>query len=259
MNTPFHPDFAYIRKSVPIRAVAEALGLTVVGNMVRCWRPENHQCADRTPSVGLHARNNRAKCFVCDGAVLSPIDLVMSVRSVELREAAQWIAERFAVPPAKEGMHITHQERWPEVFRVGSSGLRFEVLVRSGIWASLTPCQRSLIPVLETFVDPLTHKAIISYRGLMRYSGVRSQSTVALAIKRFRALHFLKVESSKDSEGFRTCNTYELRFDDPAFVAIATECGRKHKEEKERERELRASARKERKTMLAITGKYSVQ
>jgi len=173
---------------VPIREVAEALGLRLAGNMVHCWRPENHKNGDRTPSVGLQQRRNKAKCFVCDALPLSPIDLVMSVlRLDDLREAGQWFTSRYDVPAAPKGKHIEHSERWPERFRVGT-GSAVEMLVRSGIWASLTPAQRSLVPVLQTFADSQTDKVKISYRGMMRYAGVRSQSTVSIALKRFRAL-----------------------------------------------------------------------
>jgi len=45
------PDISYIKSSVPIAEVAGLLGLEVIGNMIRCWRTENHQHGDRTPSV----------------------------------------------------------------------------------------------------------------------------------------------------------------------------------------------------------------
>ena len=221
------------------------LGLRVVGNMVHCWRPENHQHGDRTPSVGLDRRANRAKCFVCDERTLSPIDLVMSVLGLDVRAAVQWITSRYDVPAAPKGRHIEHPERWPERFRVGA-GSAGDMLVRSGIWASLTPAQRSLVRVLETFADPLTRLATISYRGMMRYAGVRSQSTVSSALKRFRALHFLRVETTRDSEGLRAVGAYRLDWDDPDFLQFADKCFRRHREQAEQERELRRTARRKR-------------
>ena len=175
-----------MRDSVPIRDVVGQLGLRIVGNTLHCWRPENHQHGDRTASVGLQQRRNRVKCFVCDGRSLSPIDLVMSVNGLDFLSAVHWFTLHYQVPAAPKGKHIAHQERWPERFRVGT-GPPGEMLVRSGIWASLTPAQRSILRVLETFADPRTHEVTISYRGMMRYAGVRSQSTVSSAIKRFRA------------------------------------------------------------------------
>src|SRR5271166_4193850 len=143
-----YPDLKFIRKSVPIRDVAEQLGLRIIGNNMHCWRPDNHQHGDRTASVGLQQRKNIARCFVCDARALSPIDLVMSVLGLDLRGAVQWITSRYTVPANPKGKHITHLERWPERLRVGT-GPAFEMLIRSGIWSSLTPAQRSVLPVLE--------------------------------------------------------------------------------------------------------------
>ena len=51
-------DLEYMRRSVPIQEVAEQLGLRTAGNMIHCWRPENHQHGDRTASVRLQPRRN---------------------------------------------------------------------------------------------------------------------------------------------------------------------------------------------------------
>lgn len=49
-------DLEYMRRSVPIQRVTEQLGLRTAGNMIHCWRPENHQHGDRTVSVRLQPR-----------------------------------------------------------------------------------------------------------------------------------------------------------------------------------------------------------
>jgi hypothetical protein len=116
----------------------------------------------------------------------------MSVLGLDFRAALQWITSRYQVPAVAKGKHIQYMERWSETYRVGASGSALETLIRSGIWAALTPAQRSIVPVLDTFADTGTHTVTISYRGMMRYAGVRSQSTVATALKRFRALRFLR-------------------------------------------------------------------
>jgi hypothetical protein len=175
----------------------------------------------------------------------------MSVREIDLRAAVRWITERFEVPAAPKGRHIKHRERRPERIRVGTSGSIFEGLVRSGIWASLTPAQRSLIPVLDTFADPATHTLTMSYRGLMQYAGIRSQSTVSTALKRFQALHFLLKERGND-QMLRTCNTYKLDFDNPQFIALANDCHRHLREQIEKERALRKEARNRREAELSL-------
>jgi hypothetical protein len=237
---------------VPIRDVAVQLGLRITGNMVHCWRPENHQHGDRTASVGLHQRRNTAKCFVCDARPLSTIDFVMSVRGLDFPAALEWVTSHYEVPTVAKGQHIQHPGRWPERYRVGASGSALEMLIRSGIWASLTPAQRSIVPVLDTFVDVATRKVTISYRGMMRYAGVRSQSTVSTALKQFQALRFLQLEPRKDSDGIRACGTYKLCFDDPHFLQLANDCRQRHAEQINQERDFRKKERQKRKTARRI-------
>jgi hypothetical protein len=170
----------------------------------------------------------------------------MSVKGLKLSAAVQWITSRYEVPAVAKGKHIQHQERWPERYRIGTSGPALDTLVRSGIWASLTPAQCKILPVLDTFADE-THRATISYRGMMRYAGIQSQSTVATALKRFRALRFLRVEVRRDGNGFRECNTYRLCFDDPDFIQLANDSRQRQAEQINQERAFREYARRQRK------------
>lgn len=243
-------DLEYVRQCLPIRHVAEQLGLTIQGRMIRCWRPEKHQHNDRTPSVAMHETHNIAKCFVCDAKALSTIDLVMSVRGSDFPAAMDWILSRYQVPDAPKGKHIARPERWPERFQVRPGGPLHETLIRCGIWAELTPAQRSIIPVLENFAESSVVQ--ISYRGLMRYAGVRSASTVSAALKRFCALGFLRVDAKRDADGLRVCNKYRFCPDDPHFVRIANECHRHQQEQITYERQLRKEARKNRAQLLRV-------
>jgi DNA-binding transcriptional ArsR family regulator len=224
--------------------------------MARCWRQQKHQHGDRTPSVGLDRRANRAKCFVCDPKRLSPIDLVMSVREVNRGDAVRWLVAHFEIPNLPKGKHVESKERWPERFRIGTSGSALDILIRCGVWASLTPAQRSILPVLDAFSDA-DRTLEISYRGLMRYAGVRSQSTISRALKRFQNLRVLSIVKARDEDGFRSCNRYRLTLDDPLFRETARRTQETQAEELALERELRARAKAERKAL--ITGKYSVQ
>jgi hypothetical protein len=243
-------DLRFVRRYVPIRDVAVQLGLSLVGNMAQCWRPENHQHGDRTPSVGLHERKNICRCFVCDDLAMSPIDLVMSVCGLDIRSALQWITSRYDVPPAPKGRHVQHQERWPQRFRVGTSGSQLDTLIRSGIWASLTPAQRSILPVLQTFSHE--NDVEISYRGIVRYSGVGSHSTISSAVKRFKALHILCVQNRTASDGLRACNLYRLTLDDADFLNLADASHKKHLKAIALERELRAEAKRQRAASLRV-------
>jgi len=246
----FYADLEYVRRSVPIRAVADRLGLRINGKMVHCWRPDNHQHGDRTPSVGLQERRNIAKCFVCDARALSPIDLVMSVLGADLSGALRWIASRWNVPSIQKGKHLDRTQRWPERFRVGTTDSRLDGLIRSFIWASLTPAERSIFPVLNTYADR-DGKVTISYRGIMRYAGVRSPTTVATAIKRFQHLRMLSVQT-KNGDGFRECNSYRLTLDDTEFQALVSRTVKAQRKAIEEEKMLRAAARKQRRSLLLV-------
>lgn len=119
--------------------------------------------------------------------------------------------------------------------------------MRSGVWACLTRAQQAILPVLDTFAESDTGIAEISYRGLMRYAGVGSQSSVAAALKRFRQLNIVRIERNGTGDGFRACNRYRLTFDDPAFLEAAANIQQQHREEIKLERAFRAEARDKRR------------
>ncbi len=140
---------------------------------------------------------------------------------------------------------------WEPVYRVGTTGSVLEWLTRSGFWASLTPSQRSVLVVLQAFTDSETGTAQVSFRGIMRFAGVGSASSVAKAIKRFRRLHMLDLEGRDGSDGFRACNSYRLTFDDPKFLASLNETYRRQQEEIFLERGFRAEERNRRRRQRA--------
>jgi hypothetical protein len=242
------PDIQFIKRHIPVQRVAELLGIEVVGRFrARCWRPENHSNGDRDPSVSFHAKRNIGKCWVCDSHAWSNIDLVMKIRQCNVREAVQWMAARFYVPEIPHRKHLTGSAVYRSPCRVGI-GTRLEYLVRSGVWATeLTGAQRNLIVVLNEFADPATGAVEISYAALRRYTGVGSDSTIAKAIKRFKKLHFLEVNSGWSGDELRRCNVYRLDLENPEFLALVNEVYRKHREEIELERAFRKEARSIRK------------
>ena len=77
-----------------------------------------------------------------------------------------------------------------------------------------------MVPVLQAFARE-DNLCTISYRGLMRYAGIGSHSTVATALKRFQALHIVHVHKGRTSDGLRACNVYQLTLDDPFFLRLA--------------------------------------
>ena len=90
-------DIAQVKAKNSILEVARELGLEVRGSQARCFRPERHKHNDRSPSLSFDVRRNTFKCFVCRDIGGSVIDLVMQVKGVPFREAAECLAERAGI------------------------------------------------------------------------------------------------------------------------------------------------------------------
>jgi len=240
------PDFQYIRTKIPIVAVARELGLTVTGYRARCWRSQSHRNGDANPSVGFQKQQNRGRCFVCDPHSWSTIDLVMSVLGCELPEAISWFTERYPVPPLSKGAHVAKREAWTPRFRSGDTRTVVEMLVRSGIWSTLSHAERSLLPALTTFADQDSGIATISYGGLMQYSGVGSSATIAKALRHFEQMKFLRVVRAAAGP-LRRVSQYHFDFDDPDFQAMVSKVYQQQRAEIELEKQLRAETKKARR------------
>ena len=240
------PDFEYIRTRIPIVAVARELGLSVNGYRARCWRTENHRNGDANPSLAFQKKKNRGMCFVCDRHTWSTIDLVKLYLDCDLRLAVSWIIERIPVPPLPKGSHITKREAWFPRFHSGVDENVLTLLIRSGIWSELTHAERSILPLFVTFLDRDRGITEISYRGLMQYSGVGSQATIATAIRTFERMRLLQVARKPGELLFRRVNQYRLTFDDPEFQALVTKVFQRQREEIEFEKQLRAEEKKAR-------------
>jgi|ERR1017187_304656 hypothetical protein len=241
---PQCPDFEYIRAKISVVAVARELGLNVIGYRARCWRTENHRNGDAKPSLSFQKKTNRGMCFVCDQHTWSTIDLVMLYCGCERREAVSWIASRFPVPHLPPGSQIKKKEAWFPRFHSGVDENVLTMLVRSGIWSELTHAERSILPPLVTFAGRDTGIAEISYRGLMRYSGVGSPATIAAAMRRFERMRLLQVARKPGELLFRRVNQYRLTVEDPDFQALVSKVYQRQRDEINLEKQLRAEEKK---------------
>jgi len=246
------PDVRYIKTRIPVADVALELGLEVFdGRMMRCWRPENHQHGDRTPSVGIDPRRNRVRCFICDPRAYSAIDLVQKILGCDTRDAINWIAARFEVPSIPKGRHLPKADPFRSVSRVGLGG-SLEQVIRSGLWANLTPSERSILPVLCELGDSTKDAFEMSYRGIRHYSGIGSDTTVLAALHHFEQMHLLKIHRAREAGGLlRACNSYELTFDDQRLLELMAEFYQREQKEIEAERQNRQEQRNIRRRVLA--------
>jgi hypothetical protein len=189
------PDMRYINRQVRIVEVARALDLRLDGrSKIHCWYPNRHQHGDRTASVGIRAGNNTVKCFVCDLKPMGPIDLVMDVLGTSSpADAALWIAARFNVPSIPRRRPTT---KTLGSYRVGcEQGLG--LLVRSGLWGTLSEAARCIAPVLLEMAEKSTPAAAdltlqISYVGISRFSGIRSHRAIRHALVELTEIGFLR-------------------------------------------------------------------
>ena len=246
------PNFEFIRKKISITDVARELGLRVNGSRAHCWRTESHRNNDASPSIGFRKQQNTGRCFVCDAHTWSSIDLVMLFRDCDRRQAVSWITARFSVPLIPKGSHLRKRENWCPLFRSGDTDTVIEMLVRSGLWCSLSHAERSILPALHTFLKRDMEAVQISYCGLMRYSGVRSPATIARAIRHFQQMGFLEVVRARATGPLRQVNQYRFTFDNPGFQAMAAKVFQQKKAEIELERQMRDEARKARRKKAVL-------
>ena len=144
----------------------------------------------------------------------------MEVLGITSGEAIRWIAERFDIPRIPKGKHLKEPHR--KVFQHGLEG-PLELLVQSGIWPRLSPATRSVAVVLLCLADiqppdRQSWRIPISYRALMRYSGLGSFGSVSKAIRELESFGWLTVKRCKrdDQLPLRHANDYILTpFSDP--------------------------------------------
>lgn len=241
------PDISWIKKHVSVFEVAKALGLRIRHRRATCWRPENHTHGDSEPSLHFYERRNRVRCFVCDmRGGHSNLDLVIGVLGCELHDAVQWIADRFPVPNVKVGRPAGSALVRPLPYRVGVHGSEWEVIVRSGMWGAMSVAERSILVVLDYFKDPETGVTRMSYRAIMRYSGVKMKANVSCAIKELSRMHALQVSRGPRIGVTRECSTYRVTIDDAKFLDLCNAVYQSARDEVAQEREYRASQKRER-------------
>jgi hypothetical protein len=241
------PDISWMKKHVPVLGVARALGLTIRHCKAKCWRVENHRHGDVDPSLSFFEKRNRCRCFVCDmRGGHSNIDLVMGVLGCDLGSAVQWIAGRFTVPNIKVGRPSGNAMASPTPYRVGVHGSEWEVIVRSGMWGAMTVAERSILVTLDYLKDSETGLTRLSYRGIMRYSGVKKMANVSSALKELKKIHALQSVAGLRCGLVRECSTYRPTLTDPKFLYLCNEVFASERAPIAQEREYRASLKAKR-------------
>ena len=186
------PDARRINRELDIRRVAAALEIRCSGSRFRCWHPEKHRNGDANPSVGYWAAANRLKCFVCGKPAIGVIDLVMDARNLDFVDAVAWIASRFDVPR----MPVRKPDRGERRYLQGVTH-PIDYLVRAHIFRQLSPPAQAIATAMVAFSDhagiaDAPRHVTISYRALMRYTGIRSPNSVSKAIDELEMIGWLR-------------------------------------------------------------------
>ena len=205
------PDARWINRKLDIRRVASELGVSGAGSRFHCWHPENHRNGDADASVGYWGGGNRLRCFVCDRLAIGVIDLVIDFLGVDVANAISWVAQRFEVPqiPARKP-----RDR-PDRRRLDNLTDPITFLVRSHIFSRLSVPARLLAPVLVSLSEKNGYSAEasrtidISYRALMRYSGLKSPNAVRKGIEELKVIGWM-LGGSEATGSVRTTGSYVI-------------------------------------------------
>jgi hypothetical protein len=177
---------------------------------------------DANPSIWF-SRKNRGVCQVCDSHAWSNIDLVM------MTTETQYSLTRSA------GLH--KDSRFPLLRKGQASGRAAAVDSTVSVWdrrpiygdtscaavcSRHSPGRRRKWSKRSERSPTAKVAPVISYLGIMRYTGIASAATVRAALLQLQKLHLLEIVRNV-SNGFRACNAYQFTPDDPAFLAIARE------------------------------------
>ena len=241
------PDMRFINMKLPIADIARALDLRLdSAGKIHCWHPEHHQHGDRTASVGIRSANNTVKCFGCCSKPMGPINLVMDVLGLTAADAALWIANRFGVPVIPARKRLMEPDRWRDRFGY-ERGL--ELLIRSGLYATLSEAARSVAPILLAMSDKkeATDQASsirMSYAGISRYSGIRSPNAISSALIELRDIGFLTLpDAGLPRSPARPASLYIITPNSDVLYELAQAFSAQMKTEIAAERELRARIR----------------
>src|ERR1039458_687926 len=247
------PDMKYINRSVPIADIGRALDLRFASaTMVHCWHPDRHQHNDRTASDSILTHSNKIKCFVCNLRPNGPLDFVMDVLNLSSpADAALWIAARFPVPLIPARKHLAGARRGERV----QSGLA--LMIRSGLWAQLSPAAQAIAPVLLEMAErdsPASERLTVqlSYVGITRMTGIQSPNAIRRSLVELSEIGLMLPPAGRTpGKLLQETACYTLTPYSEELLEMAQATAQQAKDEIAAGMELRARLRKERVRVFA--------
>jgi hypothetical protein len=241
-------DLNYIRKFIPIHDVWMALadedpGLGMAdirGDHVSCWRRDQHQHGDRTPSLHFN-KHNRFKCHVCDSRYGSTLDLIQKVRGCDFVMALRWTELHWEVPLAGPGRPAgSHAPLRP--YRVGYGSI-LQPIILSGLYSELSVPARILLSVVADAPKDDRKEVNWSYITLATVSGL-SRAAVHKAVLELKENRIISIRQFIRPGTNKLCNAYKITLDDPDLLKRIELARGAHQFANDQARALAAIARK---------------
>ena len=88
-------ELKQFKSAISITAVARSLDIEVNRGRCRCFFPQRHVHADRTPSVSISEERGTFRCWVCDDVRGDVISLVQLKKDCSFIEALNWLMEQY--------------------------------------------------------------------------------------------------------------------------------------------------------------------
>jgi hypothetical protein len=157
------------------------------------------------------------------------------------------------------GRPIGNTSTAPLPYRVGVHGSEWEVIVRSGMWGAMSVAERSILVTLDQFKDAETGVTRLSYRAIMRYSGVKKMASVSSAIKELSRMGALQVSRGQRIGITRECSAYRVTLDNQKFLELCNAVFADARQEIAQDREYRASQKRDRERVARKPNGPSLQ
>jgi hypothetical protein len=176
----------------------------------------------------------------------------MDVRAIDATAAARWLEQHFTLRYIPKGQHLENGPK-SRPYQVGHER-EIELLIRSGIWASLGTSTQRIIPVLLSFAERRETSMLqvqISYRGMQRYSGVRSRNAVSGALRQLEDIGWLeRPANERGTAVLRDVGSYVLTPYSDTLMDLANAMAAETRAEIAAEREIRRQERIARRQAL---------
>jgi hypothetical protein len=195
------PSAEYIRRNIPIKEVAQRLGLEPEPKGQRCVCPLDHNHLAR-----IWLKKNWVLCHKCrkdgKGRHWNPIDLVMEVTRMNFKDTLSWFARYWRVPLCD--MRLSTNERGTTTHSYAAYKPRplpktltpsLELIKRSPWWSKLSRSTRQLVPYILKIIPGGDSPSVETTQERLRdLAGINHRATMAKAMQELRNIGLISTQ-----------------------------------------------------------------